>query len=214
MMQLSARNVRAYKGAAASILLLFLVERRAMEQGELRRGTGYGNDVIHDALLMLREDGLVVELGRYTWGLLEGARQLPIGAVEAEIDQRSAVSDQPEEVGPTESELDVNESMNESRNDSDGDDSLIDKLGPKKTELTAAWLHGLGFYGKGLADLAQIPGLTQAEVEWQVEHSPSLGCALSRLRKRQGWGNGQQRERDGPKGSDYVSGEFAEFIKH
>lgn len=224
MMQgLTARAVRAYKGAAASILLLFLVEGRPLSQGEMRRGSGYQDEAINDAVLMLREDGLIVETGRYTWALLEGARQLPIGAVDAlpegEVDGG--------ELGPDDPELALNESMNQGYTESIGDDSLIDgELGPEKPELradrrgadlpselaTAAGLQGLGFYGRGIADMARIQGLTMAEVRWQVEHSPNLGCALARIKKRQAWG---ERVRDGPtERSAYVSGEFADFIQH
>lgn len=83
--QLTAQLVRSYKGAAASIILLFLVERMPLTQEYMRRYTGYPNEAISDAVKVLRDTGFLVEVGRYTWALLaDGLRQLPIMAQDAE----------------------------------------------------------------------------------------------------------------------------------
>jgi biotin operon repressor len=82
LMELTARMVRGYKGAAASILLLFLAGGgQPLTQSEMRRGTGYGDEAINDAVWMLREDGRLVQTARYTWSLLtDGMRQLPVSS--------------------------------------------------------------------------------------------------------------------------------------
>ncbi len=203
MIALSARMVRSYKGAAASILLLLMAELRPLTQGEMRRGTGYGDEAINDAVWMLREDGWLVEVGRYTWALSGGERQLPLG------------SSEPEPPAPTDPELMIHESMNQSDSNQVKDDSLIDDAASSDLSgATAADLQALGFYGRGLADLLAIPGLTLAEARYQVEHSPSLGAALSRLKRRQPLPE-KAKARDAP--SDrrrYIEGEFSEFIEH
>lgn len=223
MIQLTARMVRSYKGAAASILLLFLAEQRALTQGEMRRGTGYGDEAINDAVWMLREDGLIVETTRYTWALPGGMRQLPIMAPELSIGEEQVV-DKPvdksvdnceaEELAPDDPELALNESMNESINDSDRDDSFIDSSDRSGNSGTATRekLAEIGFYGRGLADMLKIPGLTMGEVRYQVEHAPNLGAALARIRARQPVP--RFHARDAPPGSEYISGEFGEFIEH
>lgn len=80
---LTARMVRGYRGAAVSILMLFFLERRPLSQAEMRRGSGYSDELISDAVAMLREDGIIIQVGRYSWALLVGMRQMPLGATQA-----------------------------------------------------------------------------------------------------------------------------------
>jgi biotin operon repressor len=226
MMQLTARMVRGYKGAAASILLLLIIEQRAVSQGEMRRNTGYGDEAINDAVWMLREDGLLVECGRYTWALLTDMRQLPIGAVPSgnPVDNSvdNFVDNSPvEDLGPDQSELALNESMNESMTQiNDEDDSFIDEgssgiSGPAADadRPTAKALSDLGFYGRGITDMLAIPGLTMRQVRYHAEHAPNLGAALARIKKRQSvpenWG------RDGPnERRKYTGGMYADIVVH
>jgi len=222
MIELTARMIRSYKGAAASILLLFLAEQRPLTQGEMRRGTGYGDEAINDAVWMLREDGLLVETTRYTWTLPEGLRQLPIMAPELPAELSTGAVDNSVELAPDDPELALNESMNESIKDSDIDDSFIHSSAspsgaPRARSgnsgaATREKLAELGFYGRGLADMLKIPGLTMDEVFYHVEHAPNLGAALARIRARQPVS--RTRIRDDPPGSEYISGEFGEFIEH
>jgi biotin operon repressor len=206
-MELTARMVRGYKGAAASILLLFLAGGgQPLTQSEMRRGTGYGDEAINDAVWMLREDGRLVQTARYTWSLLtDGMRQLPVS------------SDGPvlPDPAPDHPELAVNELRNESMNDIEIDDSLIHSgssgnSGPASVDA----LKKLGFYGRGITDLMAIEGLTMREVLYHVKTAPSLGAALARIRKRQK-APPDGHERDGPGDRrKYIEGEFADFIEH
>lgn len=227
MMQLTARMVRAYKGAAISILMLFLSEGgRALSQGEMRRGTGYQDEAISDALQMLREDGLVAEAGRYTWALLDGMRQLPLGdptlpSPRGGVERvEEAVEVEARELGPDDPELALNESMNQS-DSIDIDDSLIDSYGDRsgKTgaegEVTAAELRGFGFYGRGLQDLLAIRGLTLREVRYHVKNCPTLGGALWRLKKRQGVPASFEADvGQGGEENPYLGGKYADFVVH
>jgi len=233
MIQLTARMVRAYKGAAISILMLFLSEGgRALSQGEMRRGTGYQDEAISDALQMLREDGLVVESGRYQWSLLDGMRQLPLGdptlpsprGGEPSTGHRGGVERDAEvearELGPDDPELALNESMNQS-DSIDIDDSLIDSYDDRsgKTgadgEVTAAELRGFGFYGRGLQDLLAIRGLTLREVRYHVKNCSSLGGALWRLKKRQGVPASFEADVGHQGGENpYLGGKYADFVVH
>jgi hypothetical protein len=227
-MQLTGVMVRAFKGAAASIILLFLAEQRALSQAEMRRYTAYADEAISDALGLLRESGLVVETGRYTWALLEGGmRQLPLGAVDKPFEEGRPVDKpvdnyvdnfQGAELGPDDPELALNESMNQSMNPINEDDSLIDassgNSGAAADEVpTAAALKALGFYGRGITDMLAITGLTMREVRFHAEDAPNLGAALARIKRRQpapaNWG------RDGPnERRKYIDGAYADIIKH
>lgn len=212
MIQLTARMVRSYKGAAVSILLLFIAEQgRALSQAEMRRGTGYADEAINDAVWMLREDGLLAEAGRYTWALT-GGKQLPIGA-EDPAEEIPADEGGVLELGPDDPELalKLNESMNQSMQSINENDSLIHDRSGKTGAVTREELRGLGFYGRGLEDLLRIQELTMREARWQAANSPNLGCALARLKKRQAWGT-TGGERDGPKRDYSGGGEFAEFV--
>lgn len=225
MMQLTARMVRAYKGAAISILMLFLSEGgRALSQGEMRRGTGYQDEAISDALQMLREDGLVAESGRYQWSLLDGMRQLPLGASEEfpapPIPLPVVEGSRELELGPDDPELALNESMNQS-DSIDIDDSLIDSYGDRSGKtgaegsVTAAELRGFGFYGRGLQDLLAIRGLTLREVRYHVQNCPSLGGALWRLKKRQGVPASFEPDVGHQVGENpYLGGKYADFVMH
>lgn len=217
MIQLTARMVRSYKGAAVSILLLFLAEQgRSLSQAEMRRGTGYADEAINDAVWMLREDGLLTSAGRYLWALT-GGRMLPLGAEEitAEDQEEEAPAEDYEDLGlgPDDPELDLklNESMNQSMESIHENDSLIHARSGNSGAATREGLRGLGFYGRGLEELLAIQGLTMREVRWQKANSPNLGCALARLKKRQAWGT-TGGERDGPKRDYSGGGEFAEFV--
>ncbi|HML40373.1 MAG TPA: hypothetical protein PKD23_06805 [Bellilinea sp.] len=70
--------VRSLKGAPATVLLLMLLERRPMAQAYISRHTGYSDKVVHDAMLLLADYGMVNMVGRYTWQLSAGAQQLPL----------------------------------------------------------------------------------------------------------------------------------------
>ena len=77
-MILEATMVRSLKGAPATVLLLMLLERRPLAQAYICRHTGYSDKVIHDAMLLLADYGMVNATGRYTWQLSAGAQQLPL----------------------------------------------------------------------------------------------------------------------------------------
>jgi hypothetical protein len=79
MRQLTAFEVLTFQGAAISILVLLKIEKKPLSQEYLRRFTGYCNENIHDALLLLRDADLIVQTGRYEWSLTNGAQQLPLG---------------------------------------------------------------------------------------------------------------------------------------
>jgi biotin operon repressor len=220
MYQLTARMIRAYKGAAASILMLFIAEGgRALTQAEMRRGTGYHDEAIHDALGMLREDGLVVEQARYTWALPGGLRQLPLGRL-AEPHPHPAVPLQAAEQNqaPDQPELVIHESRKESNSTDREDDSLIHASQglPVSEAVTAEDLCQFGFYGLGIDQMLALPGLTLREVRYHVQNAPSLGAALARIRKRQAVpaafeAQVDDEEQDGRK---YVEGKYADFICH
>ena len=222
MMQLTARQVRAYKGAAISILMLLMVERRPLTQGEMRRGTAYGDEAINDAVWMLREDGLIVETGRYTWALLgDDARQLPIGATDAieekTGDQACLSYEEISELGPDDPELALKELKKETKKETDIDLSLfLNGAGPEIPELpTENSLLDMGFYGKGIEQILAIPGLTMREVRYHVEKAGpgNLGFALARIRKSQAVP--ESWERAGPEErKKYIVGEFSEFVRH
>lgn len=207
MMQLTARQVRAYKGAAISILMLYLVEQRVLSQQEMRRGTGYGDESVHDAVLMLQEDGLLVQVGKgdaHSWAFLgDGERQLPIGAVEAE-----ASPPQSELVGALKEVKEVSKTL------TDDDLPCLLEEDPEKIGVDAEALAEQGFFGKGIQELLSIRGLSMREVRYQVHDTKGeLSLALWRLKKRRkipdDW------ERDGPSGgSDYAGGKYASFIQH
>lgn len=221
MMQLTARMIRAYKGAAASILLLYIANGgKPMTQMEMARGSGYRDEAINEAVWMLREDGLIAETGRYTWGLLSQAQQLPLGAVDAGEalveENRTDVID----LAPDNPELALNERMNES-DSIHRDDSFIHscEASSGKTgaadKVTAENLSTFGFYGRGVADLLKIRGLTLREVRFHVAKAPNLGAALHRIKKRQAvpdsW---ETAEKSGDDRRRYVEGQFSEFIEH
>lgn len=229
-MQLTARMIRAYKGAAASILLLYIANGgKPMTQMEMARGSGYRDEAINEAVWMLREDGLITETGRYTWGLLSQAQQLPLGAVDAgealvEENRTDVIDLDPLQgtaaVAPDNPELALNERMNES-DSIHRDDSFIHscEASSGKTgaadKVTAENLSTFGFYGRGVADLLKIRGLTLREVRFHVAKAPNLGAALHRIKKRQAvpdsW---EAAEQIGDDRRRYVEGQFSEFIEH
>lgn len=217
-MQLTARMIRAYKGAAASILLLYIANGgKPMTQMEMARGSGYRDEAINEAVWMLREDGLITESGRYTWALLGRAQQLPLGAVDAGEELEDENRSDAVLLAPDNPELALNESMNESESIYQ-DDSLIDSsVSSGKTgaeaDVTAAILRDFGFYGRGIGEILAIQGMTLREVRYHVENAPSLGAALARLKKRQAVPAGWEADVGGD-GRRYVEGMFSEWVEH
>ncbi|NMC84314.1 MAG: hypothetical protein GYA58_03410 [Anaerolineaceae bacterium] len=106
---LTSLQVRALKGAAASIVLLFLAERRPLNQEYMRRFTGYSAENIHDGVMLLADAGMLIQTGRYTWALDDGTyQQLPLYAdgldapepAHAQVDDEQAVIDIDEDTSP------------------------------------------------------------------------------------------------------------------
>lgn len=200
MFQLTARQVRAYKGAAISILMLLMVERRPMNQGEMRRGTAYHDEAINDAVWMLREDGLIVETGRYTWALLDGMRQLPIGATLPEGEETSpqpspeGEGEELEELGPDDPELatgfeETIEEPVDNSVDNFVDNFEIKKLGPDDPELGD---HACMQDSNSLNINNENPtymhpsGPDNPELDQALEDAGFRDPALTRLRQRRG----------------------------
>lgn len=220
-MQLTAAMVGMLGGPALQVLVVLSIEREPRALSFLCDMTNLSDKTCSQAVRKLKTLGMIVETGRYLYQVAGEIKQLPLMAPELPAESESAqdpiaLDDDEQDLGRKFSDLALNESINESMTLPDEDDSLID--GDASSEIpekpTTALLQGLGFYGRGIADLLHIPGLEMAEVRWQVEHAPNLGCALARIKKRQAWGDGR-RERDGPgEGKQYVGGKFAAFIQH
>lgn len=214
--QLSARMVGAYKGAAASILLLLLIEGRPLSQGEMRRGTKYGDESINDAVYMLREDGLIVETGRYTWALLDGIRQLPIGSESAALPEKNLpelAPDYPEldtmYVGMDDSDSIKNEShtsIHGSSGNSGPDPLPSPGLGDLDQALSEAKIQE-----PALSRLARQRGLTARAVRYHVGSAPSLGAAIWRMEHNRPVPREFEQEDDVGR-NQYKGGRFAEFI--
>lgn len=219
--QLSARMVGAYKGAAASILLLLLIEGRPLSQGEMRRGTKYGDESINDAVYMLREDGLIVETSRYTWALLDGIRQLPIGSETAALPEKNLP-----EIAPDDPELDtmyvgMDDSIsiqNESHTSIHGSSG---NSGPAEYPLQCAAaadtlqqaLSEAKIQEPALSRLTRHPGLTARAVRYHVGTAPSLGAAIWRMQHNLPVPREFEQEDDVGR-HKYIGGAFADFISH
>ena len=240
MMHLTARMVGAYKGAAASILLLMIVERRPLSQGEMRRGTKYGNDMINDAVWMLREDGLIVETSRYTWALLEDAQQLPIGAtppepvpaaIEAEIDPMDSElgPDEAEEdsmdsqLGPNGSDLIALASSGYSINNQESKEippplarsASSDLSGPAETADILAALDESGIGEPMRSTLAKLPHVTAALVRYHCGTCDNPGLAIYRIRNNYKIPRKPQHGRDSPENVQqrFKTGKYADFVE-
>ncbi len=221
---LSARDVAAYKGAAVSILMLLMIERRPLCQKEMRRGTRYGNDAIHDAVLMLQEDGLIVRVGNeneYRWALLgDEARQLPLGAVDVIEESASTEGDVQNlsDPGPAQSDMGDHVCMHDSESDDSYDSSdenptcihgsRSGNSGPDDLE-TAIRV----FADPGLSRLRVQKGLTARVVRYHVANAPGIGAALYRIEHN--WHVPDDWERDASRTKQkYISGEYADAINH
>jgi len=222
VIQLSAVMVRSMKGAAASILLLFMAEQRALSQGEMRRYTAYGDEAINDALLLLRDQGLVVQTGRYSWALLaDGTRQLPIGAedspVESPVDNsvdKIEESAEYENLAPVEPELDSHACMQDSLTPEsiDDDPACMGRSDLTGAEELAAELARAGFREPGLSRMRKQPGLTARIVRYHVEKTGGqLGLAMYRIEHR--FRVPDDFERGSPDDRrKYAGGKYADFV--
>jgi hypothetical protein len=227
---LTAQLIRSYKGAAASIILLFMIEQRPLSQQYMRRYSGYGDEPVSDAVGLLRDSGFLVQTGRYTWALLtDGLRQLPIMAQDAEpealppfepVDNPVENSSVFRNSAPEKTELAPHVCMNESDSENDDDDepTCMHGAAPEKTELEQA-LEDAGFYGSGLERLLVQPGLTARVVRYHVEHAPSLGAALTRIEQRwkvpKSWEPSEPSTPDGARERKkrYGGGQYADFVQ-
>lgn len=104
-MMLTASLVRALKGAPVTVLLLMMIERRPLTLGYIRRHTGYTDKVVHDAVLLLQDYGMVLQTGRYTYQIAAGVQQLPLMSILPEPpesqDQTGEQIDDPETIDVT-----------------------------------------------------------------------------------------------------------------
>ena len=244
MMQLTAAMVGMLGGPGLQVLVVLTIEREWRSLGFLQDMTNLSEKTVHQAVRKLRTLGYISEQTqeREKYYRLNGtAVQLPFGTQqETPIGITQTVEDVADEfvdefVSPLQGSQGsddvfrkfcgsaLNESMNQSNIDINQDDSLIDDDDRKiygddgedldePEAVTEAALLGFGFYGRGVRDLLEIRGLTLAEVKYQVENAPGLGAALARLKKRQPLP--RQERTGGSERAQYVSGKFAEFIKH
>jgi hypothetical protein len=70
--------IKSLAGAPLTVLVLLMTNRTAVEQGFIRRHTGFSDHTIHDALELLNDYGYVTQTGRYTWQIADGVQQFPL----------------------------------------------------------------------------------------------------------------------------------------
>lgn len=234
MIQLTAAMVGMLGGPALQVLMVLAIEREWRSLGFVMDMANLSEKTVHQAARKLSTLGYITERTmdrEKVYRIAGAAYQLPLGPAELEPPVDKTVDNSVESPAiraeePTSSvkftEDVLNESMNESMESINESHSFIDGAGTvnftedaeDEERPTAAALKDLGFYEPGIGQMLAIPGLTMREVRYHVETADSLGYALARIKRRQAvpenWG------RDGPeqRKNYYLSGKFAEFIKH
>jgi hypothetical protein len=236
---LTALQVRALKGAPISILFLMLIERTPLSQEYLRRYTGYSDEAVHDAVQLLKDHDLVVQVGRYEWALTAGARQLPLGATPLEggeeEGQAAAADHGLGETAPNPTPQPATEDPEEIRSDISGPGYLASssrslnpdqevnqpllararssgKSGavPPNPEILAV-LDEHGVREPARSRLARLAHVTPELIDYHCKTAQNTGLAIYRIEKN--WAVKTEPE-EGAGSGKYYEGEFGEFVEH
>jgi hypothetical protein len=227
---LTSLMVRALKGAPISILVILMIEQKACSQEYLRRCSGYSDENIHDAMLLLKEHDLVVQVGRYEWSLTAGAKQLPLGAllesddesegdpdpdpkeqIDVECDDSGQVSS--DIIGPNPSSSGSSFNYPESKNKKqplpDLERCSSGKSGPNRRESdNLSMLDAFSIREPARTRLARLPHVTPELIEYHCRRASKTGSAIHRIENDWPMDDPPKTE------SKYYEGEFGDFVEH
>ena len=229
-MQLTAAMVGMLGGPALQVLTILAIEGGPRALSFIMDMANLSDKTASQAVRKLKTLGMITENARYVYQIAGNVAQLPLMAQELPAEAESEIEQAEEEpegnpmgFSPEIRSENFRPALNESMNESESinqDDSFIDSCGDSSekfraaSDVTAAELREIGFYGRGLKDLLAIRGLTRREVQYHVNTAPSLGAALTRIRKRQPVPADFERDVGGNDRNRYISGEFAAWIVH
>jgi DNA-binding Lrp family transcriptional regulator len=194
MMQLTAAMIGMLGGPALQVLMVLAIEKEPRSLGFLVDMTNLSEKTVSQAVRKLNTLGMITESRRYVYQIAGQAVQLPLAAEELPAETAQAVEEEEPEESPELGRKIYDLALNESMNESDpliNRESLIDSLIDSDAEevvnsdlATRADLASLGFYGRGLEELLKL-GVLLDDAFYHVQHAPSLGAALARLKRRQ-----------------------------
>jgi biotin operon repressor len=228
-MQLAALHVRALKGAAISVLVLCQIDKHAHSQEYLERYSGYAHENISKAVLLLRDMGYLVQVGRYEWSLAAGALQLPLGSylaepepeAEPERDETKIIDGETLDKPSTISFDNIAPNLSSSSSGSINTDNeeipplpqekiSCEKIAPNSEKVQI--LEILDHYGirePARSRLAALPDISAELVEAHCRDSPNAGIAIYRIQHK--WPVKKKKDISGDR---YVGGEYADWIIH
>jgi hypothetical protein len=212
---LSSLQFRALKGAPATILLLFLFEKKTLSQEYISRNTGYSGKSVHEAVMVLRDFGLISPSGRYEWALTNGAQQLPLGAVlgdgDEAIEQDETTPDRTENLRPNPSSsssrylIDLTPEVNPLPLPERNSPEKL-RPDPPNPEILAV-LDEHGVREPARSRLARLAHVTPELVDYHCKTAQNTGLAIYRIEKN--WAVKTEAEP-----GKYYEDEFGEFVNH
>jgi hypothetical protein len=228
-LNLTVQMVRALRGAPITVLVLMMIERGPLAQGFIRRHTGYTDHIVHDALDLLQDYGLVNETGRYTWQLAGQNRQLPLMVqLESELaTEDMSVEGLPDPVDNIEDDdpdFDSSQKMRarsqKMRADSSSSSRSLNRFNQENPPplvkadssqkmRTIEMLDNFGVREPARSRLAEMASVTAEVVEYHCRSAPNMSLAIYRI--EHGWPV-KAVEVEGT--SKYIGGQFSEFIEH
>lgn len=207
---LTAATVRMVKGAAASIILLLLIEPTGGNQDWLKRYTGYSDKTVSEALAFLIENGQIIRTGDrgvYSYRLASGVTQLPLSAEqleESEIEESEIealpepeTEPEPEPESEIESEiLRLDDPLASSGFNQTLESGLIKPPAREQTEtekirLKLEELDRHGIREPARSRLARLDYVTPRAIRYHCMTADNFGLAIYRIehrwRVRDGW---------------------------
>jgi hypothetical protein len=202
----SVAMVRLLKGVPlACLVALWVAQRDGMgPQGAewLERCTGYSDKPVGQALLFLEEQGFVSRNGRYLWQVSGPVGQPPLSGGSVLVDGRG-VGETPTPLSSSSSGIIDSSVTGEASRTRETENFRVDD-----GVLAALVAGGIGEPKRSA--LLRLQHVTVELVEGHLESAESVGQAIYRIEHN--WPVGKVAARGDR--SQYVSGEYSDFIRH
>jgi hypothetical protein len=203
---LTLQVISALRGAPITVYMVMFVTRVPVDQGFIRRHARYTDPIVHDALDLLFDYGLITKAGRYTWQLADGVQQLPLMALEIDAVNATEPEEQPDEpkmtvdgdcfdAGEVEDKPasknassskyfragDSSSSRSISRESSKDSQPLDSRASSKFFSANCAALDQAGIREPARSRLAKLAHVTPDLIAYHCESSKSTGQAVYRI---------------------------------